>query len=263
MDVRIAFLFTIVTLMKETPILCENSCEISVKSKKIVKSCPSNRTEMEESAKRLNCQKYLRINNCSDDPNNIYYHCVINESGNKTIEVCAPKITIFGHCTEFNEEAGYIQANYYLDCKNFKVTPCGKYYGSNEAYLYKECYNHTRNAQIFGATTPKTITTSQRPKMNEPIKQSLNEDVLESDTSSLVEVIAWGLLIMGVFLMVTFVFYFKLYRTADEVRKICKNSLPQKTTHVQQEPRSSQHSSPESAEASSLLQKDTTNHNGE
>jgi hypothetical protein len=53
---------------------------------------------MEKSSKRKDCSRYINEDSkegCGDYKK-IKYHCVINPSGNQTIEVCAPERVVNG-----------------------------------------------------------------------------------------------------------------------------------------------------------------------
>ncbi|XP_061168329.1 uncharacterized protein LOC133177280 [Saccostrea echinata] len=116
-------------------VICDNRfCDMWKETVKIVRICPSNETKIEN--KNKNCLKYAEkahLNNCIDYTK-IRYHCVLNSHGNQTIEVCAPEKRINGFCAEFNEEAGEILPNHYLDCSLF-TPPCRSHYNSPDAYL--------------------------------------------------------------------------------------------------------------------------------
>lgn len=78
-----------------------NLCAISLTSLEYVRACPSNIVEMENSSKRKNCSQYIHEDaevNCADYKK-IIYHCVLNEYGNQTIEVCAPEMIMHGKLT--------------------------------------------------------------------------------------------------------------------------------------------------------------------
>ncbi|XP_062571141.1 uncharacterized protein LOC134233137 [Saccostrea cucullata] len=75
--------------------------------------------------------------NCTEKTN-FKYHCVLNEWGNRTVEVCAPETHIIGAaCAEFNTGGQFIQEHYR---SGVKCTTCPFLYMSTEAYKYKECY---------------------------------------------------------------------------------------------------------------------------
>lgn len=60
-----------------------------------VDSCPVNKTTLEKRIEEKKCKKFAYLQNCTE-PSNFLYHCVINEYGNATVEVCAPLYIING-----------------------------------------------------------------------------------------------------------------------------------------------------------------------
>ncbi|XP_062601835.1 uncharacterized protein LOC134263499 [Saccostrea cucullata] len=113
-------------------------------SAELVLSCPVSREEWLERSKKKNCQ---------DSIHSIYpfiYHCVINELGNASIEVCAaPRYILLGQCAEYNFGSMRIQGS---DIKNCSMDdpPCPDVYDSTDAVLYQTCYRGSvldQNAQ--------------------------------------------------------------------------------------------------------------------
>lgn len=211
MNVKTIFVYTLLKVLVENTILCDNVCKNPLESKKIVNSCPQNETVWGTRSKNFNCEKY-RSNGCS----NIYYHCVINEFGNKTIEVCAHNKTIIGHCTEFNEEAGIIQPNLVLGCKEFETTPCNEtHYNSIEAYRYEECYNYTKNAEKFekiekAERIQNNSVASQASYKPKQSKQRCFDDCISDSHRSLVVIILCNVFIMIIIVIATVFLYCKL-----------------------------------------------------
>lgn len=60
-----------------------------------VSSCPKTRTEFEDRRKNKNCEALANFQNCTLPPN-FLYHCINNEFGNATVEVCGPSYIING-----------------------------------------------------------------------------------------------------------------------------------------------------------------------
>lgn len=112
-------------------------CPWSTKTVKYVESCPENRSGMENRAKIKNCK--LVPQNCTE-PNKFKYHCVINEMGDKFVEVCAEEYFVHDFCTEYNSYGETIQEHYTLKCSDVKP-PCPNRYLSTAAYLYNGCYD--------------------------------------------------------------------------------------------------------------------------
>ncbi|XP_062619699.1 uncharacterized protein LOC134281240 [Saccostrea cucullata] len=178
-------------------------CEILTKTVGVVSKCPSNKKEMEEVSRRKNCEQYVKkaeVNKCSDYEK-IRYHCVINAFGNQTIEICAPEKRINGYCTEFNEEVGQIQANFYLDCTQF-LPPCKSHYNSAEAYLYKNCYNYTNIQEVVKSTKGGNIIQIQEKdvtnQLSSPVAYMLSY-------SKIIEPISMVIIICNVVLLIIIV----------------------------------------------------------
>lgn len=112
-------------------------CPWSTKTVKYVESCPENRSGMEKRAKIKNCK--LVPQNCTE-PNKFKYHCVINEMGDKFVEVCAEEYFIHDFCAEYNSYGETIQEHFNLKCLDVKP-PCPDRYLSTAAYLYNGCYD--------------------------------------------------------------------------------------------------------------------------
>ncbi|XP_061195165.1 uncharacterized protein LOC133203390 [Saccostrea echinata] len=163
MSNRVIFPFLIMMIFTREWVICDNRfCEMWKETVNIVRICPSNKTEIEN--KNRNCQKYAekaQLNNCTDYTK-IRYHCVLNSYGNQTLEVCSPEKQINGFCAEFNEEVGEILPNHYLDCSLF-TPPCSSHYNSADAYLYKNCYNHTNNELVIKRMKYGDVTTQMQP----------------------------------------------------------------------------------------------------
>lgn len=61
---------------------------------KIVTKCPTSKEEWNSAAQKKNCSRFVALDT---DEEKYEYHCVINAFSNETLEVCAPKILIFGN----------------------------------------------------------------------------------------------------------------------------------------------------------------------
>lgn len=119
-------------------------CHEAVASVEVVSSCPTSKNELDVAAKRKNCGKLAASQNCSSFEDFIY-HCTINSYRNATLEVCAPKRMILGHCTEFNIIGGVIQDQHSAKC-NETFPKCDEYYISSDAYKYADCYKLAQSA---------------------------------------------------------------------------------------------------------------------
>lgn len=70
-------------------------CQEAVESVTSVTSCPTSEEEWKSAVRRKNCIGTATQQTCSK-PETFLYHCVINEYGNKTLEVCAPQRLMTG-----------------------------------------------------------------------------------------------------------------------------------------------------------------------
>lgn len=103
---------------------------------KIVTLCPTSKEEWESAAEKKNCDRFVSQ---ETDGKQYEYHCIINAFLNETLEVCAPKKLIFGHCTEFYVAGGLLQNHQEAKC-NESFPRCGRVYSSADAYKYPDCY---------------------------------------------------------------------------------------------------------------------------
>ncbi|XP_062611682.1 uncharacterized protein LOC134273502 [Saccostrea cucullata] len=125
-------------------------CDHSLESVQEGFVCPVNKSEWEKRAQVFHCETYSQ--NCTDK-SLFVYHCLINPWSNGTIEVCAPRIKIFGKkCAEFNIGGARVQTNYKRTCQL-----CQKRYYSSEGYKYQECY---KMDDVQKSTMKKTSHTS-------------------------------------------------------------------------------------------------------
>lgn len=113
------------------------NCPWSQQSVQTTDSCPKDKSEMEERAKKKNCEALARIQNCTE-PQKFKYHCVINELGNAIVEVCAEAYYIHGYCPEYNTYGAVVQAHFNLKCSEVQP-PCPDRYLSTESYHYSSC----------------------------------------------------------------------------------------------------------------------------
>lgn len=61
-----------------------------------VSSCPATTAEFEKRKRNKDCETLSFYQNCTA-PTNFKYHCVKNEFGNETVEVCGPNFIIHGN----------------------------------------------------------------------------------------------------------------------------------------------------------------------
>ncbi|XP_061195835.1 uncharacterized protein LOC133204091 [Saccostrea echinata] len=101
-----------------------------------VKSCPTTKEEWLKASTKKNCSALYRSRNVKYE-----YHCVINEWGNSTLEVCAVnRFILYGKCAEYNYGAMRIQSSGMKMCSAHKP-PCPDVYNSSDSYMYQGCYN--------------------------------------------------------------------------------------------------------------------------
>ncbi|XP_062598295.1 uncharacterized protein LOC134259718 isoform X2 [Saccostrea cucullata] len=136
--------------------LDEERCVESQKTVQEVVFCPRSEDEWNQRARLKNCTAIQH--NCFRQPR---YHCVINEWGDKNLEVCAPGAKIpAGFCAEYNTLGRKIQEFYVATCKLCKTD-----YPSTSAYIYTECYKKTGAYSLhqnYGNTTSGSRPRSQR-----------------------------------------------------------------------------------------------------
>lgn len=126
-------------------------CPEAVASVEVVPVCPTSKKERNSAANRKNCGKLATSQNCSSFEDFVY-HCTINSHRNATLEVCAPKRIILGHCAEFNIVGGVIQDQHSAKC-NKTFPKCDEYYTSSDAYKYADCYKLAQSARFFQTDT--------------------------------------------------------------------------------------------------------------
>lgn len=133
----VSFILVIIVKITES-----RYCSYTPQTVGVVDSCPESKAELKKREMEKNCSLKANIQNCTE-PANFKYHCVINESEDKFIEVCAMEIYIIGFCAEYNMQGGVVQEHFALEC--YDVQPnCPYRYKSTEAYLYKGCYENVK-----------------------------------------------------------------------------------------------------------------------
>lgn len=142
---------TLLLLLKQGYISALRYCPEAVASVEVVTVCPTSKKERNIAANRKNCGKLATSQNCTSFENFVY-HCTINSYRNATLEVCAPKRTILGHCAEFNIVGGVIQDQHSAKC-NKTFPKCDKYYISSDAYKYADCYKLAQPARFLQTDT--------------------------------------------------------------------------------------------------------------
>nr|XP_022291067.1 uncharacterized protein LOC111102563 isoform X3 [Crassostrea virginica] len=130
-------------------------CPAGAPTVRIVDKCPTTRAEMEEAAQRKKCDMMKDSKPCDKPP---VYHCLLNQWGNATVEVCTSPWYISGFCAIYNTVEMKVIDDFNRDCTNFTEGKCPSRYHSPEAYLYQSCYMKDINS-----TNPaKPITSHQQ-----------------------------------------------------------------------------------------------------
>ncbi|XP_056014869.1 uncharacterized protein LOC125677098 [Ostrea edulis] len=102
----------------------------------VQKICPNDTESRNLRAKEMNCDS---INNTCSNSIDFVYHCLLNEWGNGSIEICAPSTKIVGQfCTEFNLGGGIIQEHHKT---NRSCLSCPYVYNSSDSFRYTECFS--------------------------------------------------------------------------------------------------------------------------
>lgn len=138
---------------------------------KVVASCPTSKPGRDIAASKKNCEQLAAKALCKTSKKPYFYHCVINGFRNQTLEVCAPRRIIFGHCTEYNVAGRVIQRHASAKCNSI-FPKCDKSYFSTEAYKYPDCYELVNKKEDSKTTTvlPDERTTASKPDHgNNPI----------------------------------------------------------------------------------------------
>lgn len=74
-------------------------CQEAIDNINIVLSCPTSKEDRDIAARRMKCNEFAKLKNCSNEQ--LKYHCVMNAFMNETLEVCAPVRFIFGNFNYF------------------------------------------------------------------------------------------------------------------------------------------------------------------
>ncbi|XP_062608101.1 uncharacterized protein LOC134269947 [Saccostrea cucullata] len=82
------------------------NCSASISTMTVVNKCPRTEIEWKEREEAKRCQTVTQ--ECTSETK-FKYHCLLNEWGNATVEVCAEVWFINCHCAEYNTGAGIVQ----------------------------------------------------------------------------------------------------------------------------------------------------------
>lgn len=149
-------------------------CQEAIDNINIVLSCPTSKEDRDIAARRMKCNEFAKLKNCSNEQ--LKYHCVMNAFMNETLEVCAPVRFIFGHCTEFNIAGRVLQIHPEAKCNN--VSPkCDEMYQSNDAYKYPDCYT-----LVYEATQKTTVL----PPVNKTCKAYENTEHCDKNKEGII-----------------------------------------------------------------------------
>ncbi|XP_061180303.1 uncharacterized protein LOC133188835 [Saccostrea echinata] len=132
-----------------------------------VEECPVTEEQRIQASKAMLCS--TTTINGSPNP----YHCVIDPSVSKLIEVCAEPVQVIGRfCAEYNPFGKRIQSNTRASCSDHNNS-CPPSYTSTDAYKYPDCY----------ALVLKNISTTEKLKtLNKPYVIITNERIQFSVT---------------------------------------------------------------------------------
>lgn len=144
-------------------------CQEAVKSIKKVDICPTSKEEWDKAESKKNCSVIAALQNCTNTESFLYY-CVIDRVRKETLELCAPKTIIRGHCPEFDYFSGIICRQESAECNRF--TPkCDNMYNSSNAYESFDCYKLVCDYEF--SNIPSKETTSDKTKFTVPVIATL------------------------------------------------------------------------------------------
>lgn len=144
-------------------------CQEAVKSIKKVDICPTSKEEWDKAESKKNCSVIAALQNCTNTESFLYY-CVIDRVRKETLELCAPKTIIRGHCPEFDYFSGIICRQESAECNRF--TPkCDNMYNSSNAYESFDCYKLVCDSEF--SNIPSKETTSDKTKFTVPVIATL------------------------------------------------------------------------------------------
>ncbi|XP_048771025.2 uncharacterized protein LOC125677092 isoform X2 [Ostrea edulis] len=130
------------------------------------KICPDSTESRNLRAKEVGCE--LMANSCADSVDYVY-HCLLNEWGNNSLEICAPTTKIVGqYCAEFNVGGGIVQEHHKT---NASCTLCPYIYNSSDSFRYGECFrglvsNFTKTIEASFPISSTTFTSRYAPDTN-------------------------------------------------------------------------------------------------
>lgn len=147
----------------------EKYCQEAVKSMKKVDICPTSKEEWDKAESKKNCSVIAAMQNCTNTESFLYY-CVIDRFRKETLELCAPKTIIRGHCPEFDYFSGIICRQESAECNRFPPK-CDNMYNSSNAYKSFDCYKLVCDSEY--SNIPSKETTSDKTKFTVPVIATL------------------------------------------------------------------------------------------
>lgn len=147
----------------------EKYCQEAVKSMKKVDICPTSKEEWDKAESKKNCSVIAAMQNCTNTESFLYY-CVIDRLRKETLELCAPKTIIRGHCPEFDYFSGIICRQESAECNRFPPK-CDNMYNSSNAYESFDCYKLVCDSEFSNITSKET--TSDKTKFSVPVIATL------------------------------------------------------------------------------------------
>lgn len=123
-------------------------CPVSAPTVSVVSKCPTTKAEWDEAASRKKCS-HMTAKCGTKSP---VYHCLLNQWGNETVEVCASTWYISGFCAIYNTEEMKVIDDFNRDCTSFTNGPCPTRYISTDAYMYQGCYGKQNTSTPLPST---------------------------------------------------------------------------------------------------------------
>lgn len=123
-------------------------CPVSVPTVSVVSKCPTTKAEWDEAASRKKCS-HMTAKCGTKSP---VYHCLLNQWGNETVEVCASDWFISGFCAIYNTDEMKVIDDFNRDCTNFTSGYCPTRYISTDAYMYQGCYEKRNTSTPLPST---------------------------------------------------------------------------------------------------------------
>ncbi|XP_062566427.1 uncharacterized protein LOC134228745 [Saccostrea cucullata] len=148
------------------------SCEASLETVILGGFCPKDKHAFERREDILGCKSLQQ--NCTE-AEDFRYHCVLNEYGNQSVEVCAVVTKIVGYaCVEFNSGGEFIQEHY---SSQAACSKCPFRYISTDAYKYEECYANVKDFSASTSSYPPSNFLNILPTTNPTKNSSLDNSV--------------------------------------------------------------------------------------